>query len=152
MSCTIDIMSHVSPGSIDLSEVELFLQRIFIFLGIDEKECSLTFCDDEEIAELNMSYRKKEGPTDILSFVQLDSVDEDFPVDESILGDMIISLDTLKRNANYFNVSEDVELHRLLIHGVLHLIGMDHETNNSNEPMLILQEKILEDLLEKRVE
>ncbi len=152
MSCIIDIMSHVEHTTIDLEEIEKFIQKIFDYLGIDEKECSLTFCDDKEISELNLNYRKKDGPTDILSFVQQDEVDEEFPIDESILGDMIISLDTLKRNAKYFNVTEYEELHRLLIHGILHLSGMDHVTNDSYETMLLLQEKMLKNLLEKRVE
>ncbi|MDY4609289.1 MAG: rRNA maturation RNase YbeY [Sphaerochaetaceae bacterium] len=60
-----------------------------------------------------------------------------------MLGDMVISLDSLKRNADYFSVSEDEELYRLLIHGVLHLLGEDHATNDPSEPMLQKQEGLL---------
>jgi rRNA maturation RNase YbeY len=58
-------------------------------------------------------------------------------------GDIVISLETLKTNAAYFHVDEDEELRRLIIHGILHLAGFDHPTNNPEEPMLVLQEKIL---------
>ena len=64
-----------------------------------------------------------------------------------LLGDMVISLDSLKRNADYFSVSEDEELYRLLIHGVLHLLGEDHSTNEPSEPMLKKQEQLLIQLL-----
>ncbi|MCK5154790.1 MAG: rRNA maturation RNase YbeY, partial [Spirochaetales bacterium] len=64
------------------------------------------------------------------------------------LGDIIISLDTLKRNSNYFKVNYKEEMERVLIHGILHLIGMHHETNNDDEEMIILQEKILKKITE----
>jgi len=59
---------------------------------------------------------------------------------------MAVSLETMTANAAYFNVTPDEELKRLLIHGVLHLDGMDHKTNGPAEPMLRLQEEILADL------
>ena len=152
MSCTIDVLTNVDDELVDVEEVEAFLERLCAYLGLDEQEFSVTFCGDEEIAELNEVYRGKEGPTDILSFPQSENIDDEFPVEESLLGDMIISVDTLKRNAKYFNVSEYVELHRLLIHGMLHLCGMDHGTNDPGEPMLLRQEQILEELLEIRFE
>jgi probable rRNA maturation factor len=59
-------------------------------------------------------------------------------------GDIVISLDMLTQNARYFSVSENDELKRLLVHGILHLEGMDHEDNDPARPMLVLQEQILE--------
>lgn len=71
-------------------------------------------------------------------------VEPDLGLDQPrMLGDMVISLDSLKRNADYFSVSEDEELYRLLIHGVLHLLGEDHATNDPSEPMLQRQERLL---------
>ena len=63
--------------------------------------------------------------------------------EERYLGDLAISLDTLKRNAQSFSVEIEEELLRLLIHGTLHLLGFDHETNESDEPMLVRQEELL---------
>jgi probable rRNA maturation factor len=58
-------------------------------------------------------------------------------------GDLVISIDSLADNAKQFSVSENEELKRLLIHGILHLNGMDHTTNDTDEEMLQVQEKIL---------
>jgi probable rRNA maturation factor len=69
--------------------------------------------------------------------------EESLPVEVEVLGDMVISLDTLKRNALSFSVEEEEELTRLLIHGLLHLLGEDHESNEVQEPMLVKQEQLL---------
>ncbi len=112
-------------------------------LSLEGKEISLQFCDDEHIKALNNTYRDIDEPTDILSFPQQEKIDIEFPCDTALLGDMVISIDTLKRNAKYFKVDEAVELKRILIHGMLHLVGYDHETNDSAEPMIKYQESLL---------
>jgi len=66
-----------------------------------------------------------------------------------LAGDIVISIDTLFRNADEFNVAVDEELKRLLIHGILHLSGMDHSDNSPEQEMLKLQESILTDLLKE---
>jgi len=108
-------------------------------------ELSILFCDDKTIAGLNSRYRNKAEATDILSFPLGETVREGGKT-VYLSGDIVISLDTLRENARYYKTGEDEELRRLLIHGILHLDGMDHETNDSNEPMLELQEEILKRL------
>jgi probable rRNA maturation factor len=95
------------------------------------------------MAKVNKEYRDIDGPTDVLSFEQGDEYLDDDGKRWFMAGDILISLDTLVSNAREFGVSADEELKRLIIHGVLHLDGMDHETNDSGEPMLIRQEEIL---------
>ena len=69
------------------------------------------------------------------------------PEEEKELGDVFISLDSMRRNAESFGVDEDEELKRLLVHGILHLEGYDHSSNDfASEPMLIRQEKIMKEL------
>ncbi|MDT4761534.1 rRNA maturation RNase YbeY [Sphaerochaeta sp. PS] len=136
---------------------ELVQQRVSSILetlGVEPCELSVSFVSDDEIQELNKTYRDRDETTDILSFVQDDEV-EDFswpelvyeddaqPAEIRVLGDMVLSLDTLKRNAQSFSVETDEELFRLLIHGVLHLLGFDHATNDESEPMLVQQEQLL---------
>jgi probable rRNA maturation factor len=113
-------------------------------------ELSILLCGDKTITKLNAQYRNKNEPTDILSFNLGETVQEG---DKTVYlpGDIIISLDTLRENAEYFNTSEDEELRRLLIHGILHLDGKNHKTNGQNEPMLVLQEEILKKLEYKRI-
>jgi len=116
----------------------------------DNWELSILLCGDKTITELNAKYRNKNEPTDILSFSLGETVQEDGKT-VYLPGDIVISLDTMRENAKYFNTGEDEELRRLIIHGILHLDGMDHETNGENEPMLLLQEEILKKLENKRI-
>jgi probable rRNA maturation factor len=99
----------------------------------------MLLCDDRKITALNGRYRGRNRPTDVLSF----------PGDETgtgvVAGDIAISLDTLRRNAAAFGVSEEEELKRLTLHGILHLAGMDHGRGKGRK-MLALQEKLMEQL------
>jgi len=104
-------------------------------------DLSVLFCGDKEIRALNKQYRNLDEATDILSFTLGETEGERF-----LPGDIVISLETLEENSRRFGVSPDEELRRLLIHGILHLGGMDHASNDTEEPMLELQEKILEEL------
>lgn len=110
---------------------------------------SVTFVSDDEIRNLNREYRNIDSPTDILTFRLADGED-DFPSpegEEVELGDIFISLESMRRNASEFGVDENDELRRLLLHGLMHLRGWDHRTNDfTSEPMLIEQERILKEI------
>ena len=128
-----------------MDSVEPFLQEILSYLNLDSWEVSVLFCDDSYIAELNEKYRNIEGPTDILSFEQGDEYIAEDGVTWFTAGDLLVSTQSLADNAERFNVSLNEELKRLLVHGILHLNGMDHSSNEPEEPMLQAQEKILVD-------
>ena len=109
---------------------------------------SLTFVSDGEIRDLNREYRDRDEATDVLTFRLKD--DSSFPsfdfMDEE-LGDIFISLDAVSRNAETFSVPLIEELTRVMLHGILHLLGFDHESNDfTKEEMLIRQEDILSTL------
>ncbi len=120
-------------------------------------ELSITFCSEEKMVELNRDYRGKVGTTDVLTFRWDDNTQDPDPwpeeqhasrvavsgVDFHYVGDIVIEYTDVKRNARHFDVSEEEELRRVLIHGLLHLAGMDHSTNDTTEPMLQVQEEIL---------
>jgi probable rRNA maturation factor len=127
-----------------------FAQRALGKLGRDNWDLSILYCGDPFIKELNARYRGRDEATDILSFLQGPEFTE---AGEGLCpaGDIVISLDTLAENAGFFGVSMDEELRRLLIHGILHLDGMDHASNEKTEPMLRLQEEILISLAEERI-
>jgi probable rRNA maturation factor len=137
-----------------------FAQKALKELGRDNWDLSIRYCGDTFIRELNARYRGRDEATDILSFPQ--TFPQNFPQgpyfpgqgegqDLYPAGDIVISLDTLAENAGFFGVSIDEELRRLLIHGILHLDGMDHASNERTEPMLRLQEEILISLAEERI-
>lgn len=123
------------------------LDKILEYLK-ENGEFSISFIDDEEIKRLNKEYRDIDSPTDILTF-RLDD-DDSFPSieqEEKELGDIFISLDSMARNAEEYCVDRNDELRRLLLHGILHLEGYDHKTNDfKTEPMLIKQEEILKEI------
>ena len=133
-----------------LCKVEPFVQKALKRIGYDGEELSLLFCDDAFIQELNKNYRQIDSATDVLSFENGDEY-EDEEGTWFCAGDIIISVETLPKNAAYFEVDENSELKRLLVHGLLHLNGMDHgdehiEKGVSPEgEMLVLQEQILEE-------
>jgi probable rRNA maturation factor len=117
----------------------------FILSALDKLEkhhwdLSVFFCSNTIIQKLNSQYRNLDESTDVLSFMMGEMSGERF-----LPGDIVISLEKAEENALKFNVSPREELHRLLIHGILHLSGMDHATNDENEPMLIFQEKLLKE-------
>jgi probable rRNA maturation factor len=120
--------------------------RVLEVLGKDNWELSVLFCNDAYIRSLNARYRRRDEATDVLSFCLGETIRGEGGEARFLPGDIVISLETLRENARYFGIREDEELRRLLIHGILHLNGMDHETNEKTEPMLELQEKILADL------
>ena len=122
-----------------------FAAKVLNEIKRDNWELSILLCDDKTITKLNNQYRNKNEPTDILSF-NLGETLQDGDKTVYLPGDIVISLDTLEENAGYFQTSKDEELRRLIIHGILHLDGMEHETITPDEPMLVLQENILNTL------
>jgi probable rRNA maturation factor len=123
----------------------LFIKKALEKLGRNNWELSVLFCDNSYIKSLNAKYRSKDEATDILSF----PLGENAPGGRFMAGDLVISLDALEENTRFFKVSADEELRRLLIHGILHLCGYEHSTNEAKEPMLETQEKILAELAER---
>jgi probable rRNA maturation factor len=126
-----------------------FAKLVLDARGIDNWELSILLTNDATIRQLNRHYRDLDAPTDVLSFSQ----DPDYatPVGEGNIpaGDIVISVETLRRNARARRIPEEEELKRLLIHGILHLEGMDHEDEESG--MIRLQEDVLAALNKEKV-
>ncbi len=98
--------------------------KIFtILVQPKDSEICISFVDDETIRELNNSYRNINRATDVLSFPQ------DGP-DFSILGDIVISVVTAKRHAVRYENTYEFEIKKLIVHGILHLLGFDHKKKN----------------------
>lgn len=109
----------------------------------DNAELSIVLCRDEEIKEYNSTYRGKDYPTDVLSFVDGEKIGR-----YSYLGDIIISIDRVFEQSKEFEVSPEEELVRLLVHGILHLLGYDHETSEEDERIMMeIQDRIIEEII-----
>jgi probable rRNA maturation factor len=131
-----------------MAGVEDFCHEILKRTGIENWELSVMFCDDKYMRELNSKYRNKDAPTDVLSFsMQEDATPWPDPQGKGLFrmaGDIVISVETLERNALADAIPPQTELKRLLIHGILHLKGMDHTEEDAS--MIDLQEKILSNM------
>ena len=130
-----------------------FTRAVLRHIGKHRWSVSLLLCDDSCIRELNRTYRGKDLATDVLSFRQQDASATEMPahINTRPGGDIVISLDTLKRNASALGVSFGDEIKRLVVHGLLHLDGMDHDDDDEQDPMFKLQDQILDDLSRRRI-
>ena len=110
-------------------------------------EISLSLVNDEEIHEINKQFRNIDRPTDVLSFPQLTFEEgEEADVNENgeiVLGDIIISVDKAKEQAEEFGHSMKREMAFLAVHSMLHLMGYDHMEKDEEEQMLRRQKEIL---------
>ena len=130
--------------------VERFGRRVLDHLH-HRLEVSVLLCDATAIRALNDRYRGVDAPTDVLSFAQLD---HDWPTPRPEAkrspppaGDVVIAVDVAARQAADRGEPAERELCRLLVHGMLHLVGMDHaDPPREDEPMLTLQERTLREL------
>ena len=114
---------------------------------MDAKESIFTiiFVTPEEIHELNKQYRGVDRVTDVISFALEDAHDVSL-TDVRVLGDIYICIDRMKEQALEYGHSETRELSFLTVHGLLHLLGYDHQTKEDEEVMFGIQRKILSDL------
>ena len=125
-------------------------QKILKELKLDNVELSITLTDNENIRQINRQWRKKDKPTDVLSF----------PIDEKppgykyrILGDVIISLPFAKKQAEEIGISYQEEVIRLLTHGILHLLGFDHEVCPAEaKKMFDLQDRIVDRIISSQTQ
>lgn len=98
-------------------------------MGYTESELSILIVDDEEMTRLNREYRQVDRTTDVLSFPMLEGEFAD--VEPDMLGDVVISAETAHSMSEQTGSSLDSIVHLLLIHGILHLLGFDHEEEPS---------------------
>lgn len=106
--------------------LRLRCSQLMHLLHIEHAEVSIVFINDAEMAKYNAQYRKKQGPTNVLSFPT--TLEENsFAISEPELGDVLISVDTARREALEQRHSLHHRLTELIIHGLLHLVGYDHE-------------------------
>ncbi len=112
-------------------------QAILNALDNPDAELSILLTDDAYISILNEKYRNKKNSTNVLAFAMKEG--EFSEISGNLLGDVVISLETAERESKKMNVSMDMHLVKLLIHGILHLLGFDHE--KSEEKALKMESK-----------
>lgn len=117
--------------------------------GLGESvEISITLVDDSEIQALNREHRNLDKPTDVLSFSQLEGEELAAPPEGEpiLMGDIVISLERCSEQAAGYGHSFERELGFLVVHGMLHLLGLDHQTPEEEKAMMAATEEILLEL------
>ena len=148
MPMELDFTSQID-GFDEYEDIYLsLLERTLKHLNLSfEPIVSVSFVDDEFIHQLNRDYRKIDRPTDVISFAFLDNEDdrESQLHGQGIvcLGDIYISVDRAKAQAEEYGHSLNRELSFLFVHGLLHLLGYDHMTPEEEKVMFALQDEIL---------
>ncbi|EIJ78916.1 putative metal-dependent hydrolase [Bacillus methanolicus PB1] len=138
-----------------LNEQEIIrIEELLLFAARNEQlegdcELSVTFVSNERIREINREYRDKDRPTDVISFAmeelgngEVELIGADIP---RVLGDIIISVPKAREQAEEYGHSFMRELGFLSVHGFLHLLGYDHETEEQEKEMFSRQRKILDE-------
>lgn len=112
-------------------------QAILNALGSPEGELSILLVDDSEIKTLNKDYLNRSGPTNVIAFPMKEGDFSD--INPQLLGDVVISMETAGREALQSGINTEERFAHLLVHGILHLFGFDHE--NSEQDALKMEEK-----------
>jgi len=115
-------------------------RAVRVLRELERSDASIALVDDATISDLNRRYRSKAGPTDVLSFSQLEG--EHVDLAGNLLGDVVISLETAARQARVAHRGLDSEVAKLLVHGILHLIGHDHERDDEARVMQQLERRL----------
>ena len=121
---------------IDINQLTLWIEKIIIGQEFIPGDVSVIFVSDDYLLEMNNQYLEHDYFTDIITF--------DYSEEKIISGDLFISIDTVLSNSQEFNVPFLHELHRVIIHGVLHLMGFDDKSDPEKEIMTQMENSSLE--------
>ncbi|KAB7742599.1 rRNA maturation RNase YbeY [Parvibaculum sedimenti] len=143
----IDILREAGNWAADAEElVRRAAEHAYVVAGpAEEAELCVVLADDPFVQALNKTWRGKDKPTNVLSFPTGDMPQAE-PVQTQLLGDVVLALETIEREAKEQGKTFPDHLSHLVVHGVLHLLGHDHEVDAEAEEMEALERDILEDL------
>jgi probable rRNA maturation factor len=129
--------NDVPRSGVDSRALVATARKLLAALGESDSSLSLSLINDTAMRELNREHRGRDAPTDVLSFSLDARVRRDGASNnpERLLGDVVISLETARRQAAAYDGTLQDELYRLLIHGVLHVVGHDHARDDEREVM-----------------
>ncbi|MDY4873415.1 MAG: rRNA maturation RNase YbeY [Alloprevotella sp.] len=126
---------NVKMPAIRRRDTSAWVKAVAASYGKKVGEIAYIFVDDEEILRVNRAYLQHDYYTDIITF--------DYTEGDTISGDLFISLDTVRTNAEQFDKPYDEELHRVIIHGILHLCGINDKGPGEREIMEAAEDKAL---------
>lgn len=141
----IDVTNVSSNTVFDVQIVHRAVLAVLNAHNLEGYEISVLLTDDSRMTELNREYRGINAPTDVLAFPQLEDKGTEL-MNLNMLGDVVVSLETAARQAITEKHSLEEEVAFLTVHGMLHLLGYDHQTQAEATVMFDKQDTILQDL------
>lgn len=140
----VEVLNETKDKIEEVEIIKEFIDFCLDKLRLKNVLFNVIIIDNERIHELNRTYRNIDRPTDVITFALEDNKQIDLPVIR-VLGDVYISIDKAKEQSLSYGHSLKRELCFLAVHGLLHLLGYDHETKEEEEIMFGLQKELLED-------
>ena len=140
----LEVFNETNQNLEEIKELDKLLPYLVKYFNLDNIVCNVIIVDNNKIHEINKEYRNIDRETDVISF----ALEDDKTINDShirVLGDIYISIDKAKSQAEEYGHSLKRELCFLTTHGFLHLLGYDHMKKEDEEIMFPLQEKILEE-------
>jgi len=141
---TINVINDTSIDIKEINDLKIFVDFSIKYLKLENIVFNVIVVDDKKSHAINKEYRNIDKSTDVIAFA-LEDDNTFIELDIRILGDIYISIETATRQANEYGHSLKRELLFLAIHGILHLLGYDHMTEEDEKKMVELQEMILND-------
>ncbi len=139
----INVLNNYHTKFLDKKTITNISKIVLEEMDKDNVEMTIVLCGNDEIRNYNRDFRGKDYPTDVLSFPDGDRVGR-----YVYLGDIIISIDKVYEQSGEFEVKPFEEFVRLLVHGILHLLGYDHETSEEDEKVMMeIQDRIIDKIL-----
>lgn len=127
--------------------MQIKARAVLAALGSPDAELSVRIVNDREIAALNRKYLKRAGPTNVIAFPMREGAFAD--LNPELLGDVVISADTAAREARACGIPVQERLDQLLVHGIAHLFGFDHDNTPNQGDAMTLREVALLDVVRK---
>jgi len=143
---SVEIVIRNAGKRVSLRNLKRTAERALKFLRQGQAELSLALVGNQEIRKLNARYRKKNRPTDVLSFPQ----EGNLPTGQKLLGDVVISVEQAARQARKRGRRLRREIEDLMIHGILHLLGYDHERSSRAAKIMREMEREIQRFVRKR--
>lgn len=144
-----DYIFNTTDEEVDTSDIEQVITFACSYMKVDNPLLNITIVDKERIQEINRIYRNKDAVTDVISFAFEEANDINYD-DMRFLGEIYICFDRVKEQAVEYNHSVKREFCYLAVHGLLHLLGYDHMTEEDKKEMRALEEEILNEYDIKR--
>ncbi len=136
---TVSLRNRQKKETIDLGRFRRSLKRLLNELGREDGEVSVLIVDDEQIQAINSDYLERDRPTNVISFAMTEGLGG--ALHPELLGDIIISAETAARDAVAGGLQLMDEMEFLLIHGLLHLLGYDHENTSQEEAARMIRKE-----------